>query len=106
MQRQFVSKITHDVVTVCPETDDDTCTTEGENPVWDWGAGFHLAAGPDVVDCGIWSHRAGSLVSICLQRREKGGGAHLETSLAPWVKDEADAVITCKKEYMNSALLL
>jgi hypothetical protein len=52
VESEAVSKIAHDVVSVCPETDDEGSTSIAENPDWNRGLRRELAGVPDEVDGG------------------------------------------------------
>lgn len=52
MQGQAVTQVAHDVITICPETDDKGDSTEAERPDGNWRLGRELAGGPDEVDGG------------------------------------------------------
>lgn len=62
MQSQSVSEIAHDVVPVCPETNDDTGTTVGEDPDGHVGLLLDGAGVPDEVDGTEGSDGVGDIV--------------------------------------------
>ncbi len=50
VQRDAVSEVAHDVVAVCPQTDDDRGATEGQNPGRHRRLRANLSGAPDEID--------------------------------------------------------
>lgn len=58
MERDSVTQVAHDVVPVSPETDDDSNTTEGQDPVRDRNFAAQFIGIPDLEDGGVWADGA------------------------------------------------
>lgn len=75
---EFVTKVAHDVVTVSPETNDDTGTTVRKDPQGDGVLlGVNNAGFPDGVDGGEWANGIGNIVGT-VSERGSGGSENLE----------------------------
>jgi hypothetical protein len=74
VQGDLVTERTHDVVAVCPETDDNGGATEGENPEGNRDFAGYFAGGPDEVDGGIGANGVGDIVGTVGEGG--GGGSH------------------------------
>lgn len=72
MESNLVTERAHDVVAVCPETDDDTGTTECEDPEWDGDLGADLGGGPDEVNGGVGADGVGDVVGAVGERGGRG----------------------------------
>jgi hypothetical protein len=76
-----VTQVTHDVVTICPETEDNTSTTESENPNGNLSLASRNCAGlPDLVDGGIRTDSVGNIVSA-VDERGRSSSHDLEESV-------------------------
>jgi hypothetical protein len=49
VEGQAVTQVPHNVVPICPKTDDEGCTCVAERPDRNWGFGGELRCGPDEV---------------------------------------------------------
>lgn len=76
-----------------------------QNPVRNRDLAAQLVVAPNVVDGSVGANRAGDIVSDTEKGSKLLFTTHLETSLAPWVKEAAEAVKTWRNEYMYSARL-
>jgi hypothetical protein len=73
-----VTQVTHNVVTVCPKTEDNTSTAKSENPERDLSlASGDLARVPDLVDGGIRANSVGNIVGT-VDERGRGSSHDLE----------------------------
>jgi hypothetical protein len=76
-----VTQVSHDVVTICPEADDNTSTTEGENPDGNLSLASRDCAGlPDLVDGGVRTDSVGNIVGA-VDERGRGSSHDLEESV-------------------------
>lgn len=74
-QRNSVTQVSHDVVAISPETDDDAGTTKAENPDGDFRLLTRNKTGvPDLVDGGIGTDGIGNIV--CSVNKRGGSGSH------------------------------
>ena len=73
-ERHAVTQVTHNVVTICPQTNNDTNTTKRQNPRGDSGLLGNVAASPNLVDGGIGTNGVGDVVGAVGKGR--GGGGH------------------------------
>lgn len=74
VERQSVTQVAHDVVSVGPDTEGDTSTTEAENPDWDFGLASGDRAGvPDLVDSGVRTDGVGDVVGTVGEGGSAGG---------------------------------
>ena len=75
LEGQAVAQILHDVISIGPETDDDTRATKSKNPCRNSSlAAFNAAVAPDFVDGGIGADGIGDVVGTMSERC--GGGSH------------------------------
>jgi hypothetical protein len=72
VQSDLVTERAHNVVSICPETDDDTRTSERENPERDRDLVADLGSRPDEVDGGVGADGVGHVVGAV---GERGGGS-------------------------------
>lgn len=76
-----VTQVAHDVITICPETDDNTSTTKSENPNRNLSLASRDCAGlPDLVDRGIRADSIGNVV-CAVDERGRSSGHDLEESV-------------------------
>lgn len=73
MKGDLVTESAHNVVPICPETNDDTGTTECEDPKRDGNLAADLRGRPDEVDGGIWADGVGDIVGAVGERGSRGG---------------------------------
>jgi hypothetical protein len=84
MKGEAITEVAHDVVAVGPESDDDSCTSIGQDPD---------------------GNRAFGSAVFQIRKIALNGPIALETSFDPWAKLATAAVRTWRKEYRCSVLL-
>ena len=73
MQGDLVTQRAHDVVSISPETNDNTRTAEREDPERDRDLGADLRSRPDEVDGGVGADSIGDIVGTVRERGGRGG---------------------------------
>ena len=81
MQGDLVAERAHNVVTVRPETDDNTGTTKGENPSGDRNLGADLTSLPDKVDGSVGTDGIRDVVGT-VGKRGGSGSEDLEEGVS------------------------